>query len=460
MAPLGIITAVVSAIRVGGPRWLRAIIGRARESKGEAELELMSSTSADVCELWNGETIVRTLGSPYVTEVLWLEKTDSVQAIGPSTNSDGSDEDTLLDTQNEESRRAFLAPFAGVFSLTDALTAKLVRSSRNTDVVEVNYTPSQLFDNNVFELEADPVLVSVPAPESRRRRRRQKHTENIVVCPPNLSLNVTGDATSRTELAIVALFASLFQFGVIAFQLVITYLHPFNENFTKNDRRAPPYACPLTVAGTLFVILGMFACSMVVQKRSKEEDWYLERKNIPEGYRLRIAWLQRHQRVTDQNFGGFCLYAPTNRRRIMSSRFNNTKESPNVATVLGSAISIVGFVVQFTGLRGMHYSATLAQLAATLFASLLRIMVRRQLGNRPILDTVPDGQELDWMARKTTNCSKWTVKPLNTSDPPEEGDLGTFAARSRLREICPLALRGSFNNIACDIIGKGNGRSD
>src|SRR5438045_3898611 len=41
MAPLGIITAVVSAIRVGGPRWLRGLIGRSRESRADVETELM-----------------------------------------------------------------------------------------------------------------------------------------------------------------------------------------------------------------------------------------------------------------------------------------------------------------------------------------------------------------------------------------------------------------------------------
>lgn len=62
MAPLGIITAVVCAIRVGGPSWLKAIIGRARETRAAAEIELMSSTSHEVCELWNGQGIVRVMG--------------------------------------------------------------------------------------------------------------------------------------------------------------------------------------------------------------------------------------------------------------------------------------------------------------------------------------------------------------------------------------------------------------
>ncbi|KAK5656085.1 hypothetical protein OQA88_5224 [Cercophora sp. LCS_1] len=43
MAPLGIVTAVVGAIRVGGPSWLKAIIGRARESRAVAESEVMGS---------------------------------------------------------------------------------------------------------------------------------------------------------------------------------------------------------------------------------------------------------------------------------------------------------------------------------------------------------------------------------------------------------------------------------
>ncbi|KAL6228772.1 hypothetical protein BDW75DRAFT_250646 [Aspergillus navahoensis] len=42
MAPLGIITCVISAIRVGGRKWLKALVGRARESRATAEMEIMS----------------------------------------------------------------------------------------------------------------------------------------------------------------------------------------------------------------------------------------------------------------------------------------------------------------------------------------------------------------------------------------------------------------------------------
>ncbi|KAF8531435.1 hypothetical protein BDD12DRAFT_644176, partial [Trichophaea hybrida] len=76
-APLGILTAVVGAIRVGGPNSMKAIIGRAREPKGMVEMELLSSTSSDVCELWDGEGVVRVMGASPVIGLFYPESTDS-----------------------------------------------------------------------------------------------------------------------------------------------------------------------------------------------------------------------------------------------------------------------------------------------------------------------------------------------------------------------------------------------
>lgn len=72
MAPLGITTIIVSAIRVGGPSWLKALVGRARENLAVAEAELMSSTSNEVCELWNGNDVVRCMGSAPICEFICL----------------------------------------------------------------------------------------------------------------------------------------------------------------------------------------------------------------------------------------------------------------------------------------------------------------------------------------------------------------------------------------------------
>lgn len=83
MAPLGIITTIVGAIRVGGPTWLKAIIGRARESRAVVEAELMSSTSHEVCELWNGQQIVRVMGRGPIREFIVLLPDEEPASRGP-----------------------------------------------------------------------------------------------------------------------------------------------------------------------------------------------------------------------------------------------------------------------------------------------------------------------------------------------------------------------------------------
>lgn len=123
MAPLGIITAIVSAIRVAGSTWLKALIGRARESLGAAEVELMSSTSHNVCELWNGSQIVRIMGSSPVVQILYFP--DYYKAA--STAGSGSETD---ETPGEEA--------CGLFTVEEAVRAKLLTSRSSEDVSRVS----------------------------------------------------------------------------------------------------------------------------------------------------------------------------------------------------------------------------------------------------------------------------------------------------------------------------------
>ncbi|UZP36417.1 hypothetical protein NXS19_004233 [Fusarium pseudograminearum] len=59
IAPVGVITIIVSAIRITGPRWLKAVVGRARENVAAAELEVMSSTSSEACNKQKRNTLKR-----------------------------------------------------------------------------------------------------------------------------------------------------------------------------------------------------------------------------------------------------------------------------------------------------------------------------------------------------------------------------------------------------------------
>ncbi|KAL7929830.1 hypothetical protein V8C35DRAFT_330965 [Trichoderma chlorosporum] len=71
MAPLGILTGIMSAIHVCGGPSLRSLIGRAQDEEGIAKAELCFSTSRDVCELYHNDAIVRVFGRPKILEIVY-----------------------------------------------------------------------------------------------------------------------------------------------------------------------------------------------------------------------------------------------------------------------------------------------------------------------------------------------------------------------------------------------------
>lgn len=106
MAPLGIITVIVGAIRTAGPAKLRAMIGRARENDAAAEVEYLSSVSQEVCEIWNGHSVVRIPGSPEIQLFVYIADKNEMEifravAEDPSDKADGK---TVKDksTANED----------------------------------------------------------------------------------------------------------------------------------------------------------------------------------------------------------------------------------------------------------------------------------------------------------------------------------------------------------------------
>jgi len=163
--------------------------------------------------------------------------------------------------------------------------------------------------------------------------------------------------------------------------------------------------------------------------------------------RAGILWLQAGGNVNDQVFDSYAIFAHGSRNSVLTSRLatdalgNQLKSveaappaakttvahtphtgiSPTPAAdtsypptasnfmqtlaVAGTLISVTGFVTQFTGLRGMHWSATIAQLIATLIMTIVRAWIRRGLAQRPRTDRTPQGHELDWLATRIARHS-------------------------------------------------------
>ena len=366
-APLGILTAMVGAIRVGGPTWMTAVIGRARESEGVVEVELMSSTSHDVCELWNGRAVIRVFGSSPIFELYYLKPkpTDPQVASVP-----------LIELRK------------GV-EIHDFESAK----------VRALLTPGSL--EAVWEA----------------------NTPNFNL-PPNIGLNLSAEQVSRLEFKAVAVFGVLLQLGVIVFAGVGVYLADWKQEFEKDGLPVQRHAFPSMAAGTVALVIGMFMCCHIVERSTTEATWHIKE---PDGYRVMVAWLQKGGEVNDQQFESFILSRDTesSKPRNAMSKFVKTllhtdtqllirtshknRENQTTLTTIAVLISLVGFVVQFVGLRGLAWHATIAQLVATGIMTFLRAVIRRNLVNKPDSVIIKPGYELEAMAKKITGCDLWNV---------------------------------------------------
>jgi hypothetical protein len=81
------------------------------------------------------------------------------------------------------------------------------------------------------------------------------------------------------------------------------------------------------------------------------------------------------------------------------TRITTIASDPTQAlTLLGVFLGLSGFVLQFQGLRGMNWSASIAQLVCTFLMTLWRAWVRRSMVAMPIAHQVSKQHELDWLA--------------------------------------------------------------
>ncbi|KAF3802330.1 hypothetical protein GCG54_00003789 [Colletotrichum gloeosporioides] len=374
VAPLGIITIIVSAIRVGGLGFLKALIGRARENLAVAEQELMSSTSTETCELWNGHEVIRCMGSAPVTEFICL------------LPESGINESTKIQV------KAFKDVNKHQLSEQEPLGLRLRKASPF-------HSPAASKEN----------------------------LENIIVTrisrksAPNISLNAH-NLTTRAEVRAAAVWGIVIQLGLVVFAACAVY-HP-SLSYSKDGSTIARHAFPCYSVGTLLLVVGMLLCAHVVESSTKETQF-----RPSQGIRAQLVWLQQTKTVSDQVFNSFAIYAKTERSSIMKSvrmdedktdqqvdkkssseDISSTQESTTTSeesfsaplrlgASVGPFIGICGYIVQF--------------LVAIVLLTATRSWVRRHLATAPASHKISPGYELDWFAATFANVGEAPWNPVN-----------------------------------------------
>ena len=250
---MGIITAIIGAVRIGGPGWLRAIVGRARENLATAEVELTTSTSSNACELWNGQAIVRLPGAPKIVEFIYFPlPKDEGGAQGVKLYTVDTAKEKLHKDERKQWVGSFIAPRPPARPGT---TTHKRRSLPHTDA------ESQRSDSS-----------------ARAKTSCEAPNPQPITSAPNISLNLSPTRNKR-ELRLFALIGVLLQSGVIVFSGCAAYSPP-----ARSDDRGPEEpTLRISSRGSWYGSLGrqdadMFVCGGSEYSGNSVED---ERAPVP-----------------------------------------------------------------------------------------------------------------------------------------------------------------------------------
>ncbi|KAH7244825.1 hypothetical protein B0J15DRAFT_537647 [Fusarium solani] len=442
MVPLGIITAITAAIRVQGMQVAKAFVGRARENRALAEIELMSSTSGEVCELFNGNSIVRAMVKPKVEQYLiFPNEYDALEEKYKRSDDAGEElEDkscgihslrTATSRELGESKLMVCKPYSSdSVTMIQECSESALAFSRRLWRYPLS-TIKDLFRSASLTPPGDEKGAGTASTDSGHPPLPPQ-TEPALSGPPNLQLNLSSDhfgqntLKKRHELILAAVAAVLLQTGLIVIAATIAYrLDPGSSSLFE----IKVYGFPCYAAGSLLLSIGTGLGSFIVEHSTIEHSWEAVnlagaktdgKKAKPQQNAPRLVWIQRYQTVNDQSFKGYIILAGPKRRVITSRRDDDIKKhhlTDDSASggsysssggkneglwqwlTVGAALSAsLGFVAQFMGLRGLAFPCSIAQLGAIFIMALIRASIRRRLGKVPAHCPALEGYELDFLA--------------------------------------------------------------
>ncbi|RFN53855.1 ankyrin repeat protein [Fusarium flagelliforme] len=442
MAPLGIITILISTIRVGGPLWLKAVVGRAKENVSDVEIELMSSTSREVCDLYNGTSIVRSQGTAPVWEYICLfpkgpagsppNKDSGLrfmtlnQAVKDGLLEEITSPQKKTSSQREKASPKSHGPSSNSRATTTSLSRKKVLRNRFLSFRGVSSKAGESVDTEQGTSHGPsdnlPVQNDSEALEDSIQAEMRTETKPILTVihdtsfdAPNISLNMQ-NTHNRTWIRLVATIGIILQSAVMIFFGLMT--HPsFQSRFQRDDKPVATHAAPMAITGTGFLVLGMIICGHVIESSTVKTSY-----RTTEKFEIWMYWVQQEQTVADRVFNSFATNPSTPRSVITMSRrkqghvkvlgFNIIR----IETTVGVVIGLIGFVVQFIGLRAMNSWATLAQLIAIAIMTFLRAIVRPGFTKSFEKAKLLPDFELDWLAWEIVRMARGEERPSNNSN--------------------------------------------
>lgn len=186
----------------------------------------------------------------------------------------------------------------------------------------------------------------------------------------------------------------------------------------------------MAIFGTVLVCGGVFLCAGIVGESTRETT-YSRNKNAQK--RTSLCWLQPRQTLGDQTYESFCfINQGTLGQYTISDRTDNNGDYETLVWV-AVATTVIGFLVQFVGFRGIHSAVSVAQLGAALTMTIARAGLRARR-----LDDVRN--RIEWGSLEEQNYElDWLTLHLGKEDMEKELE----------QEMLESILAGPHENIYC-----------
>jgi hypothetical protein len=313
-------------------------INRARDSPDDEEKEILSSTSANVREIWDGKRVIRQIGQSQTAELVY----------------------------NTKWQPGFGLKVAEPLEV--ALDNSMLQARKKSRMSSKKLGPRPGAKDNGWRILAGKA--------------------------PNITLHIEQAIPEPWK---VMLFMSV-GLMVQASVMIINALVVYRWRWLRLRSIVAPYGYPTWAAGTVAIALGVTLCARVVES-STSEYVLLPEENFDTGH-LRIIRLQRGN--PESKIPAYSINNAENNSQINISKrtFSPALEGDGMAalasqegttvartklvlTVCGSILTLAGFICQNIGTRELHWSAGVLQLGVTIILAMLRAWLRRHVGDAP-----------------------------------------------------------------------------
>ncbi|KAG8422291.1 hypothetical protein J3459_010529 [Metarhizium acridum] len=206
----------------------------------------------------------------------------------------------------------------------------------------------------------------------------------------------------------------------------------------------------------------MGGCAALIGQATQEVR--LRRNKQASGQKTRLIWLQPGlQLVGKQSFDPSSFFESEKQPLeywVSSRKRKGSERLFEVLTFLAVLAPVVGYVLQFIGLRGMNAWLSLAQLGVTLYMSMLRgaLWIQRLQNHGNKLSKIPDlvaGHELDWLACELAfNDSP----PMQATGQPQKGANWHIVSGKMPSDDKPMTVcgGGSFGTSGASVSSRRN----